>query len=127
MARDYSKWASNRGTWREVLFPETIGRVEYFLRNIALTLLMMIALIPFSVLTSLAGDGGRAAMRPYSTVAGLAVIVVTVVLGIVSIAYPRMRDMGWKPALAWLLLVPYLGILVWAFLVIAPSARPGRI
>ena len=88
---------------------------------------MMIALIPFSVLTSLAGDGGRAAMRPYSTVAGLAVIVVTVVLGIISIAYPRMRDMGWKPALAWLLLVPYLGVLVWAFLVIAPAARPRRI
>ena len=127
MARDYSKWASNRGTWREVLFPETIGRVEYFLRNIALTLLMMIALIPCSVFASLAGDGGRAAMRPYSTVASLAVIVVTVVLGIVSIAYPRMRDMGWKPALAWLLLVPYLGVLVWAFLVIAPSARPRRI
>ena len=58
MARDYSKWASNRGTWREVLFPETIGRVQYFLRSIALTLLMMIAMIPFSVFTSLAGDGG---------------------------------------------------------------------
>ena len=126
MARDYSKWASSRGTWREVLFPETIGRVEYLLRNIALILLMMIAMIPCSVFASLAGDGGRAAMGPYSTVAALAIIVVTVVLGTVSIAYPRMRDMGWKPALAWLLLVPYLGILVWAFLVIAPSARPGR-
>ncbi len=91
------------------LFPYRIGRVEYFLRGLALGLLIAFP----SILIE----------RTENLVLQLVFSVLTLSIFIASFwiyIIPRMRDVGWNLKLTWLILIPGVNVFMGLGLLFLP-------
>ncbi len=91
----------NRLNSGSVVFPYRIGRIDYFLRGLALGLLMAFPSI--------------IAEHTETVILQLLFSVLTLLIFIASFwiyVIPRMRDLGWNPKLAWLMIVPGVNIVM---------------
>ncbi|MEI8205241.1 MAG: DUF805 domain-containing protein [Kiritimatiellales bacterium] len=102
----YKKFESN-----SFLCPSRIGRVEYFLRNIGLGLIMT----PFELIME---KSDNAAVSFVSFL----IFVSLLVFGFWFSLLPRIRDVGWNQKLAWLMLIPGINIIFGVSL----FATPGK-
>ena len=110
------------------LFPQTLTRMQYFLRLVSLALLLWAYLMFFWLVAM----GGALLADKYHLAPSRAVIVVFVVFLLVPVLMllyrfvgldiPRLRSMGWSPWLVFLHLVPVVGLALQVCLfAIAPS------
>ena len=104
MARHYSDVVAH--PVRDLIFPQRIGRMEYFIRG---TILTGFWAVSSAVLNAAVTDGGLDWNIGIGTL--LVLFVLQIGLGLGGVIRPRVRDIGWNPAWSWLAVVPIVGAL----------------
>ena len=93
------------------LCPSRIGRIEYFLRNIGLGLVMT----PFELIMD---KSSNATMSFVCFIVFISLCIFWLWFAL----FPRIRDVGWSKKLAWLMLIPGINIIFGVSL----FATPGK-
>jgi len=93
------------------VFPARIGRMEYFLRNLGLGLVM----IPFELIMTNSSNGALSFIS-------FILFTTLFVFGLWFSVFPRLRDVNWNSKLAWLVLIPGVNIIF----AISLFATPGK-
>ena len=92
------------------LFPNRIGRLEYFARALVLGLVT-------ALLSTLLEHTENLFLQLFLAILTLAIIVASFWIYLI----PRMRDLGWKTKLAWLALIPGINIFMGLGLLFLPA------
>lgn len=104
---------------RDLIFPQRIRRKEYFLRSLILVGALWV--LPVSILNTAITEGGL------DWNIGIGILLVLFVLQIVltlgGVIRPRLRDIGWSRAWAWLAVLPVVNGLFWLVLLAVEGRR----
>jgi uncharacterized membrane protein YhaH (DUF805 family) len=103
-----------RGPFVGFVFPSNIGRGEFLARNLGLGLVIS---LPLALL------GGIAEQTQSALISIIYLILMTVffLFGIWFSVIPRINDIGWSRKLAWLYLVPFVGLFFGLTLLVTPG------
>ena len=99
----------NRLNSGSFVFPYRIGRLEYFLRGLGLGVLMAFPSI-------LSESIENVILQLVFSILTLSIVIASFWIYII----PRMRDLGWNPKLAWLMIVPGVNIVMGIGLLFMP-------
>lgn len=84
-----------------IVFPYTIGRIEYVLRNVVLAVIFLPAQFV-----------AEKSDNPILLALCVAFLILGVLAGFWFQIIPRIRDLGWNTKLAWLMLVPGVNVVM---------------
>jgi hypothetical protein len=95
-----NKFDYNRYSTGNFLFPSHIGRMEYIARNIGLTVISL----PMKLIA-------EKSENLFVLLLCLVLLITICIAGLWISIIPRIRDIGWNPKLAWLMLIPGVNII----------------
>lgn len=92
-----------------LLFPQAIGRLEYFVRHVILVIIVFLV----CVLTVITNNNTQMHLNDDDLIIAYGILVVSVFLfEIPYLVIPRLRSIGWSPWCSVLILIPGINILL---------------
>lgn len=117
--RDYSRWVDDKPPVYGVIFPDSIGRLEFLGRLILLHGVAFLLAIPWRVATyrfpCVSHDDWRLVLISYY-IYGVCLLTIWTWLQVRCCIIPRMRDVGMSPRTWWVIFIPGVNVVLALFL-----------